>query len=289
MKKILGIIAIAAITMSSFADDVIVTKDAQKINAKIEEVAPTEIKYKKANSLNGPTFVLPISDILCIIFENDEVMIFEEEKKQDIVQKPEIYLTQEEIEMFDGIPRKLVAIEGDYSMLYDKNALVFFDVNCDNTCIVKFTHFDGGIETWAFAMAGYNNQFDFQSLDLSETYKNFNESPIFPKKCYLVPYSDLTKVKEYQTHFSAFYKLELRVRFLDIGNSMVSSLTKVQGDAGGAVIYGELVITDMATNREVGRILVDRIKGKNSPFAHVRLERAISTMLMPELFHIKKK
>lgn len=287
MKKILGIIAIVAITMSSFADDVIVTKDAQKINAKIEEVAPTEIKYKKANFLDGPTFVLPTSDILCIIFENDEVMIFEETKKEDV--KKEINLTQEDIERFDMTPRKLVALSGDYSMLYDKKVLVYFDVNFDDTYIVKFTHFDAGVDAWSFSLAGYYSEPDFQSLDLSETYKSFNENPIFPKKCYLVPYSDLTKVKEYQTRFSDFYKMELRVKFLDIGNSGVSTGTNSSGDAGGAIIYGELVITDLATDKEVGRILVDRIKGKHSPFAHVRLERAISTMLMPELFHVKKK
>ena len=286
MKKVVTLILLA-VAVTVFAEDVIVTKEATKISAMIEEVGLTEIKYKKASLPNGPMFVMPTAEILCVIFDNGEVMIIDEPKKEEVVEQKGINLTQEEIERFDGgIPRKLVALSGDYSMLYDKKALVYFDVNLDSTYIVKFTHFDGGVETWAFAAAGYYGDTNYQYLDLTEAFKTFNETPIFPKKCYLAPLNDTSVDK---SMYNAFYKMELRIKFLDIGNSAVSGLTRVLGDAGGAVIYGELVITDLATGKEVGRILVDRIKGLNSPFANVRLERAITTMLVPELFHVKKK
>lgn len=285
MKKVITLVLLAVAVMAS-AEDVIVTKEATKIGAKIEEVGPTEIKYKKTSLPNGPMFVMPTEEILCVIFDNGEVMMFDKPKKEEEVKAKDINLTQEEVERFDGIPRKLVALSGDYSMLYDKKALVYFDVNLDSTYIVKFTHFDGGVETWAFAAAGYYGDTNYQYLDLTEAFKTFNETPIFPKKCHLAPLNDTSVDK---SMYNAFYKMELRIKFLDIGNSAVSGLTRVLGDAGGAVIYGELVITDLATGKEVGRILVDRIKGLNSPFANVRLERAITAMLVPELFHVKKK
>ena len=287
MKKLFLLLLPVLMSIYSYAQDIIVTKDAKKINAKIEEVASVEIKYKKADFLNGPTFVMPTSDILCIIFENDKVMVFEDKKLKD--PKPEINLTREELEKYDAVPRKLVAKSGDYSMLYDKKALVYFDVNFDDAYIVKFTHYDAGVDSWSFSLAGHSSELNFHSIDLSEIIKTFNENPIFPKKCYLVSYSDSTKVKGKLDRFSNFYKMELKVRFLDVGNSGVYKGTNTRGEAGGAVIDGELIITDLSTNKEVGRILVDRVSGKSTPFLNTRLENAISTMLMPELFHVKKK
>ncbi len=277
--------------VNSFATDIIVTNDAKKINAKIEEVAPTEIKYKKFDFINGPTFIMPTNDILCIIFEDDEVMIFEEKKKKDVASDKtnslaEIDLTMEELMSFDVRPRKLVVQSGNYSMLYDKKALVYFDVNLDNAFIAKFGYNEVGIENWAFAMDEYNRQHpDFHSLDFSEAYILFNENPLNPKKCYLAKPNDTTVDKSL---YNAFYKMEFQLRFLDVGNGTVSSMSINTGAAGGAVIYGELLITDLSTGKEVGRILVDRIKGKGSPYANVRLQNAISEMLLPELFHIKK-
>ena len=293
MRKII-LICLAFLSVGIQAEDIIITNDAKKITAKIEEVTPTEIKYKKTNYLNGPSFVMPTSDILCVIFENDEVMIIDQPKKEVAAQKSEkqnslskIDVTMEELMSFDERPRKMVAKSGNYSMLYDKKALVYFDVNLEQSYIAKFGYSEVGIENWAFAIDEYNRQHpDFHSLDFSEAYKLFNENPLNPKKCYLVKPGDDSVDK---SQYNAFYKMEFQLRFLDVGNGTVSSMSINTGDAGGAVIYGELVITDLATDKEVGRILVDRIKGKGSPYANVRLQNAVSEMLVPELFHIKKK
>ena len=64
MKKKLTLIACALIAVASLmAQDIIVTKDAQKIEAKILEVSKTEIKYKEKDNLNGPTFILDTKEI----------------------------------------------------------------------------------------------------------------------------------------------------------------------------------------------------------------------------------
>jgi hypothetical protein len=44
--------------MAGSAKDVIVLNSSDSIKAKILEVTPTEVKYKKLNYLDGPTFVI---------------------------------------------------------------------------------------------------------------------------------------------------------------------------------------------------------------------------------------
>lgn len=67
------------------AQDIIVTKDAKRIEAKIQEVSSTEIKYKKFTYQDGPVFVLPIADVNSILFENGDVQVYHQEpvKAQD--------------------------------------------------------------------------------------------------------------------------------------------------------------------------------------------------------------
>ena len=59
------------------AHDVIITHDAQRIDAVITEVSAVEVKYKQANFPTGPTFVLAIDDIATIIYSNGKVQAFQ--------------------------------------------------------------------------------------------------------------------------------------------------------------------------------------------------------------------
>ena len=69
MKKIVALFVLAFMaTTLLFAQDVIVTNDAKKIEAKILEVSKSEIKYKELDNLDGPTFILETSKINSIIF-----------------------------------------------------------------------------------------------------------------------------------------------------------------------------------------------------------------------------
>lgn len=72
------------------ASDVIVTKEAKKIDAKILEVSSDEIKYKKKSNPNGPTFVINTSEIQTVIYDNGEVEIFKDkEEKQSVATEAE--------------------------------------------------------------------------------------------------------------------------------------------------------------------------------------------------------
>ncbi len=79
-------------TIVSFAQDVIITTDAQKIEAKIMEVSKSEIKYKELDNLDGPLFTLATSDINTIICANGKVVLYNQptqSAQQPTQQEPE--------------------------------------------------------------------------------------------------------------------------------------------------------------------------------------------------------
>lgn len=60
------------------AQDIIVTTDSKKIEAKILEISETDVKYKELDNLEGPTFVLPTQKVVSIIYANGKVSLFQE-------------------------------------------------------------------------------------------------------------------------------------------------------------------------------------------------------------------
>lgn len=56
--------------LQGFAQDKIYLTDNSVVNGKVTEVGTTEIKYKKAENLTGPDYVMPKSMIAMIIYEN---------------------------------------------------------------------------------------------------------------------------------------------------------------------------------------------------------------------------
>ena len=107
MKKKLTLIAFALIaTMSLWAQDIIVTKDAQKIEAKILEVSTTEIRYKEFDYQDGPTFILSTDEIATITYGNGKVVVYNQSKSaeelaRERAQRGERARQQAEIEQKD--------------------------------------------------------------------------------------------------------------------------------------------------------------------------------------------
>ena len=65
-----------ALACVCFAQDVIVTKDSKRINAKVTEVNVDNIKYKQFENQDGPVYTLLKSDILTILYQNGQVESF---------------------------------------------------------------------------------------------------------------------------------------------------------------------------------------------------------------------
>ena len=58
------------------AQDIITKKDGTDIQAKITEVTSTEVKYKRFDNLEGPTFTMDKSDILLVRYANGTNEVF---------------------------------------------------------------------------------------------------------------------------------------------------------------------------------------------------------------------
>ena len=81
--KLLFCIAMLMTSVIIFAQDIIVTTDAQKIEAKILEVSKSEIKYKEKDNIEGPTFVLDTDEINSIIYSNGKVVLYNQTPKKE--------------------------------------------------------------------------------------------------------------------------------------------------------------------------------------------------------------
>jgi hypothetical protein len=82
MKKIILTTVVSIFTTSlCFSQDMITKKSGEDIQVKVIEVTTTEVKYKKFDNLNGPTFTILKSDILMIRYENGTKDIFSVETK----------------------------------------------------------------------------------------------------------------------------------------------------------------------------------------------------------------
>lgn len=60
------------------AKDIITKTDGTKIDAKVEEITESVIKYRKASNPTGPIYLIPIESVSNIVYENGEVEKFNE-------------------------------------------------------------------------------------------------------------------------------------------------------------------------------------------------------------------
>jgi len=79
MKKIIILLVAAVMTATSLsAQDLITKKDGTDIQAKILEVNKTELKYKRWDNQDGPTFTIDKSDVLLVRYQNGTNEVFNE-------------------------------------------------------------------------------------------------------------------------------------------------------------------------------------------------------------------
>ncbi len=76
MKRIYMFLLCAIFGLKAFANDVIVLKDNTRIDAKIEEVSSSAIKYRMVSNLDGPVFVQETDQIAVIIYDNGTVKTY---------------------------------------------------------------------------------------------------------------------------------------------------------------------------------------------------------------------
>lgn len=74
--RLFATLSLLSIAGMASAQDVIVKKDQSTVMSKVLEITSTEIKYKKWNNQDGPTYSIDRSEVLSINYENGEVERF---------------------------------------------------------------------------------------------------------------------------------------------------------------------------------------------------------------------
>lgn len=81
MKKITFSLFAILTSIFCFSQDVITKSDGEEVKAKVLEVTQAEIKYKKFDNPNGPTFTILKKEVFMIRYENGSKDVFNSEKE----------------------------------------------------------------------------------------------------------------------------------------------------------------------------------------------------------------
>ena len=83
--KVIGCLVFILMTAPIFAQDIIVTTDAKKIEAQILEVSKSEIKYKEYDNLDGPTFIISTDEISSVLYKNGKVVLYKQSEENTVI------------------------------------------------------------------------------------------------------------------------------------------------------------------------------------------------------------
>lgn len=107
MKKLLlGVLSLLCFPILSFAQDVIIKKNADEVQAKVLEIGESTVTYKKFSNPNGPSYTIPKSDIFMIKYQNGDKEVFKEEAPQTVQAQPEIQVDNYEQERLERMEQQ---------------------------------------------------------------------------------------------------------------------------------------------------------------------------------------
>lgn len=95
MKKILVLAFAVLCAISALAVDnvdILIKTNSEKIDAIIEEVSDTDVKYKNASNPTGPTYIIKISELATIIYANGDVQAIAPTQSQLVAQPQQQYI-----------------------------------------------------------------------------------------------------------------------------------------------------------------------------------------------------
>lgn len=95
MKKLI-LSLLCVVSLSAFAQDVIICRNGDEITSKVLKVSKTEIEYKKWSNQNGPSYTLDKSEVFMIKYKNGEKDVFKEEPATQTAPAAEEQYVQEE-------------------------------------------------------------------------------------------------------------------------------------------------------------------------------------------------
>ncbi|MCL2410160.1 MAG: hypothetical protein FWC97_00820 [Treponema sp.] len=88
-QKLIGLIVFLLIGISAVtAQDLIILRDGNVIEARVTEISTTEIRYRRFDFLDGPIFVIPVTNVLSIRFEGGTVQVFNQAAPAHVAHAP---------------------------------------------------------------------------------------------------------------------------------------------------------------------------------------------------------
>lgn len=76
INKLLLITFLTGYAYASSAQDLIIKNNGEDEQAKVKEVGPKTITYKRWDNLNGPDFIIPKAEVKSIVYENGKEDVF---------------------------------------------------------------------------------------------------------------------------------------------------------------------------------------------------------------------
>ena len=93
-KNLIALVCLLFINTIVIAQDIIITKDAKQIKAKISEISKSEVRYKEFDNLDGPTFIIETVEINSILYSNGKVLLYNESLPTPTAAEPTVQLDQ---------------------------------------------------------------------------------------------------------------------------------------------------------------------------------------------------
>lgn len=130
MKKIVFVrifLLLILASNTSLSQDIVYTSNGNKIKAKVTEINLTDIKYKDFSNLNGPTYVIPKSEVVLIEYQNGYRDIINSNPKDyspskaiepssEIKEKPNLHSFNKNLISINA----LSLANGDLAFMYDR-------------------------------------------------------------------------------------------------------------------------------------------------------------------------
>lgn len=76
MKQLFAFVVMLLSASMLYGQDVITLRSGETINGKVTEVGTTEIRYYKADNVDGPVYVTNKSDVVQIVYSNGTKDVF---------------------------------------------------------------------------------------------------------------------------------------------------------------------------------------------------------------------
>ena len=272
MKKVLFILLGVLLASTSYAQDLITKLDGTDIKAKILEVNQTEIKYKKADYLDGPTFTMDRADILLVRYANgtNEVFNVPGQQQQPAYTRPAQQAqpsqaaaaprretsgkNQKRSSSSASAPKGLSVISGDYGILQD-GGTAYVTIDYSNTMVGNMT-LDQYLESQG---PDFVRDWPKDQMKIREYFTgNFNRKN---KK-------GMTTTENQQ---NADYDMVIHVQTLDVGNAISSFIPLASAKAGGVILCAVVEILDPATGQNLLTLEANDVKGVGHVSETVRI------------------